>query len=270
MHGSAPETLKDDFQVYNWIWAPHNYDAVVLLTKTFKPWYGLDTVKSLPVVGPLDVVNNGVCNAVHHVSESGKTAKVPVIIGEVGISVDLDEREAYKLSNTTANENIHYVNQNGALDRSMRCLEDNKLSFTLWNYAASNTHEHGDGWNGEDLSLFSRQGQKNKNDIYSGGRALPAAIRPYPLRLSGSLVSYSFNPFDSKRSFELTIKRSQSFPTEHGQTTIIYVPRYQYPSKDFHKHHNGTGTISYSVDEQLLYWHHGKDDIGFFNLELTL
>ena len=38
----------------------------------------------------------------------------------------------------------------------MTALEENFASFTLWNYTADNTNTHGDQWNDEDLSLFSR------------------------------------------------------------------------------------------------------------------
>lgn len=41
----------------------------------------------------------------------------------------------------------------------MGALDKNLLSFTLWNYAANNTNARGDGWNDEDLSLFSRDQQ---------------------------------------------------------------------------------------------------------------
>ena len=41
------------------------------------------------------------------------------------------------------------------LDRSVNAVEENLLSYTLWNYTADNTNAHGDQWNGEDLSTFS-------------------------------------------------------------------------------------------------------------------
>ena len=61
-----------------------------------------------------------------------------------------------------------------ALDRTMRALEANLLSFTLWTYAAGNSNKRGDLWNDEDLSLFSRDQQSAgpDQDLNSGGRAL--------------------------------------------------------------------------------------------------
>ena len=94
-----------------------------------------------------------------------------MLLGETGIAMDLfrDESgvaEAYKNGDFTA--------QILALDRTMRALEANLLSFTLWTYAVGNSNKRGDLWNDEDLSLFSRD-QKSagiKTDLNSGGRAL--------------------------------------------------------------------------------------------------
>ena len=42
-----------------------------------------------------------------------------------------------------------------ALDYSLTALEENLLSFTLWNYTPENNNIRGDKWNDEDLSIFS-------------------------------------------------------------------------------------------------------------------
>ena len=68
-------------------------------------------------------------------------------------------------------------------------MEANLVSCTLWNYTADNSNGRGDQWNGEDLSLFSRDQQKDAADINSGGRALAAGTRP-----PGSLGSVSGHP----------------------------------------------------------------------------
>ena len=49
-----------------------------------------------------------------------------------------------------------YSSQIKALDAAMYALESNMLNFTLWNYCSDNCHQWGDGWNGEDLSIWSR------------------------------------------------------------------------------------------------------------------
>ena len=41
------------------------------------------------------------------------------------------------------------------------------------------------GWNGEDLSIYSAEGRHCPSDLHSGGRALPALVRPYARKVSG-------------------------------------------------------------------------------------
>lgn len=72
-------------------------------------------------------------------------------------------------------------------------------------YEPSNTHEHGDGWNGEDLSLFSYDDMKDDDDLLAdnppdlktlstlGARAPESWCRPYPAEVVGSIESFSFN-----------------------------------------------------------------------------
>lgn len=65
---------------------------------------------------------------------------VPTLIGEIGIPFDLDRNtegvaEAYRTGDFTA--------QIRTLDRTMKALEKNILSFTLWNYAPKNSNQRG-------------------------------------------------------------------------------------------------------------------------------
>jgi hypothetical protein len=113
--------------------------------------------------------------------------------------------------------------QTKALDATMTALEQNFVSFTLWDYTADNTNARGDQWNDEDLSLFSRDQMGGSGSIHDGGRALQAAVRPYPLRIAGEPVSMRF---DIQRTiFEFTFHHDHRInaPTE------IFIPEYQYP-----------------------------------------
>jgi hypothetical protein len=88
----------------------------------------------------------------------GPLGGIPTLIGEFGIPFDLKGKRAYRSGD--------YRDQIRAMDRSMRAMEDNNLSCTLWNYTADNTNERGDKWNGEDLSIFSRDQQTDSADIH--------------------------------------------------------------------------------------------------------
>jgi hypothetical protein len=112
-----------------------------------------------------------------------------------------------------------------ALDNIIRALDNTLVSFTLWNYTPQNNNARGDGWNDEDLSLWSPDQLKQLppgggaptsaagsgrsaggdgdgasdasgdegfgelgrhiNDPYAGGRALPAAVRNFKQRKEG-------------------------------------------------------------------------------------
>lgn len=70
------------------------------------------------------------------------------MMGEFGIPYDLDDKRAYSTGD--------YSQQIRALDASMNANDGtNLLNYTIWCYAPDNDHEHGDLWNGEDLSVFS-------------------------------------------------------------------------------------------------------------------
>lgn len=111
------------------------------------------------------------------------------------------------------------------------------MSYTLWNYTSDNDNKRGDQWNGEDLSIFSISQQKDKSDINSGGRALAAAIRPYPYKIAGKPIEYSFNMGDREFYLKFNSDKTINAPTE------IFVP-------DFHF---GKGFEVWSPKGQLAY-----------------
>ena len=140
---------------------------------------------------------------------------MPVFIGETGIAFDLDHRRAYR--------NGNFTKQIRAMQRSLRAAEDALLGYAIWNYTADNTNRDGDRWNGEDLSIFSRDQQIDPSDINSGGRALEAVIRPYPMATAGHPLGISFDPVSGRFTF---IFRHIDSCTE---PSLIFVPEFQYP-----------------------------------------
>ncbi len=124
-------------------------------------------------------------------------------------------------------------------------------SVTLWNYTADNTNEHGDGWNDEDLSIFSRDQQTGPKDVNSGGRALPALVRPYARATAGAPLRMRFNLRTRRFEFAFRHDPQVDAPTE------IFVPRYQYP-RGFTATASD-GTFEEKPDEQLLLYRHTKD-----------
>ena len=101
-------------------------------------------------------------------------------------------------------------------------MDANLLNCTIWNYSADNTNQRGDLWNDEDLSIFSRD-QQDAADIHSGGRGLPAIVRPYARKIAGEPVRMCFEL--TTKTFELDFRHDPAIiaPTE------IFLPDYQYP-----------------------------------------
>ncbi|MCD6425962.1 MAG: cellulase family glycosylhydrolase, partial [Anaerolineales bacterium] len=152
------------------VYAPHWYDPVVLVMKSFNSWINYDRRKKQFLVGSRRIASSfreQLSRPLVHARE--KMGNVPVLIGEVGIAYDLDNKSAYGDGDFSAQEK--------AFNRTLIALESNLHHFTLWNYTADNTNARGDQWNDEDLSIFSRDQQVDPGDINSGGRALAAVLR---------------------------------------------------------------------------------------------
>ncbi len=196
--------------------AGHWYDGVTLFTKRFRPWFTVDTRTGRPVLGRQRVQR---CFAeqvaeVKRVSEEAMGG-VPTLIGEFGIPFDLEEGRAYRTGD--------FSRQVEALDASIQALEANLVSYTLWNYTADNTNARGDHWNGEDLSIFSRDQQRGTGSIHDGGRALRAALRPHARAVAGEPLFMRYDA--ASRHFEFCFRHN---PAVDGPTEF-YVPRYPYP-----------------------------------------
>jgi hypothetical protein len=196
--------------------APHWYDATVLFLKTFIPWVGLDVFTHQIVLGIGRVQYSFARQLARYKEYSAHyLGNVPTLIGEIGIAYDLNNRRAFRSGN--------FKQQIQAMDRSLRAADDNLLSYTIWNYTPDNDNERGDQWNGEDLSIYSKDQRNNPKDIHSGGRALEAVVRPYPLATAGEPLRLSFDI--NQRVFSYAFKHDPAItaPTE------IFVPDFQYP-----------------------------------------
>jgi hypothetical protein len=200
----------------NIVFAPHWYDGIVLVLKRFRSSLAADFRTGKVIFGSKRIRRS----FADQVASFKRTSEVsfggvPTLIGEFGIPFDLKGGRAYRTGD--------YRDQIRAMDRSMRAMEDNLLSCTLWNYTADNTNARGDMWNGEDLSIFSRDQQTNPADIHSGGRALEAVVRPYPSAVAGEPLSMAFDTQKKIFFFEFRHDPEIEAPTE------IFVPNYQYP-----------------------------------------
>jgi hypothetical protein len=222
------------------VYAPHWYDAYVLVKKEYTPFIGVNSHSRKVVIGPAAIrcsFYEQLATLKRHADE--QLGGVPFVLGEFGIPFDLDEKQAYQSGN--------FSTQVKALQRSMRAVEDNLLNYTQWNYTPDNNNLHGDLWNDEDLSIYSADQRTNPRDINSGGRALEAVVRPYPVAIAGELIKSNFNPYT--RVFKLAFRHDPTItaPTE------IFVPNYQYPHGYSIKVSDGRYEIQRS-SQTLLFW----------------
>ena len=234
----------DSKDAHDIVYAPHWYDPIVLVLKKFNSWINYDRRKKQFLLGPKRITRSfeeQLSRPLVHARE--KMGNVPVLIGEVGIAYDLDNKSAYADGDFSAQEK--------AFDRTLKALEANLHHFTLWNYTADNTNDRGDMWNDEDLSIFSRDQQKNPDDINSGGRALSALLRPYPMATAGKPVAINFDYQTKEFSF-----RFQHDP-EISEPTLIYLPSYQYP--DGCQVEVTDGKYQLNIKGQYLAYWHGED-----------
>jgi hypothetical protein len=202
--------------VPNIVHAAHWYDILTLLTKNFRSFFSVDMRTRKVLLGPGKVTRAFVEQVADLIEVSERQMNnAPTLIGEVGIPFDMKKKAAYHTGN--------FSMQITALDATMRALEANLTSFTLWNYTADNTNLRGDQWNDEDLSIFSRDQQVGSGLIDDGGRALEAALRPYACKIPGVPHRMSFDMKRRDFEFEFTHNPQIDAPLE------IFVPDFQYP-----------------------------------------
>jgi hypothetical protein len=206
--------------------AGHWYDVVTLATKTFNPNFSLDVLTG-------EIATAAEQIQARYERQLGKIARMsesvnggaPTLIGECGIPFDLNGAEAYRAFKAGDRSDATWTPHIIALDLMYNALDTLLINSTQWNYTASNRNDLaiGDGWNQEDLSIFSRDQQTNPADINSGGRALAGFVRPYAKATQGIPRKVKFDRVSG--SFEFVFESDPSA----GGATEIFVPRLQYP-----------------------------------------
>ena len=213
---SAPQQQPPRWEAPGLVHAPHWYDGFVLFLKRYSDWVAVDPRTQKLVFTPWRIRRSFAdqLNELRH-EASEKLGGAPTLIGELGIPFDLAGGRAFRDGDFRA--------QVKAMDRTLRALDDALLSGTLWNYTADNSNARGDLWNGEDLSIFSRDQQSDPADLHSGGRALEAVVRPYARAVAGDPLRMHFDR--RRRVFEFVFRHAPRVPAP----TEIFVPAYQYP-----------------------------------------
>jgi hypothetical protein len=196
---SHPKWGKNDPQ--NVVNAFHWYDGFALFTKHFSRWFTINPVKAAFIFGRKkmlafysECMAKGVRWSAEHMGG------IPTLLGEFGLAFDINKRRAFK--------NGDYGVHEQALSMYYDAVDANLLHSTIWNYTADNTNKTGDGWNDEDLSIFS-EGKE---------RAAGGWKRPYPMATAGIPVSFQWD--HEKGIFNYRFKADSAI----AAPTVIYIP----------------------------------------------
>jgi hypothetical protein len=189
--------------------ASHWYDITVLRTKEFN--YPDATIAA---------VRDGYVMELARIDAAGRTldaSGAPTLIGECGIPFDLADGAAYAAWARGERGPEVWRRQIVAQSLMYDALDRLLLSSTQWNYTASNRNaaDCGDGWNQEDLSIYSSD--------QGGGRAVEGFSRPYARFVAGEPLSMSFDLVSGDFALTFDADPAIDLPTE------IFVPAIQYP-----------------------------------------
>ncbi|AEF86563.1 cytoplasm protein [Treponema primitia ZAS-2] len=180
----------------------HWYDGPTLFTKFFRPWLSIRTDTGKLILGRKKVaayfaeqLSQGVVWAREHMGN------MPCLLGEFGLPFDMNGKRAFK----TGDYHLHEE----ALSMYYDAIDKNLLHALIWNYTADNTHENGDGWNGEDLSIYSE----------GKGRAVAGWLRPYPMATAGEPLEFTWDRKKGKFRYRFQADPAIGAPTE------IFAPK---------------------------------------------
>jgi hypothetical protein len=194
-----PSWTKDDppgaINAFHW------YDGPALFTKFFRPWFSFRTDTGRIILGRRKVAayfSEQLARGIAWAKE--KMENMPCLLGEFGLPFDMNGKSAFR----TGDYRLHEE----AISMYYDAIDKNLLHAIIWNYSSDNTHEDGDGWNGEDLSIFS-QGE---------GRAMGGWQRPYPMATAGEVLEICW---DRKQGlFRFCFRADPEIPAP----TEIYAP----------------------------------------------
>jgi hypothetical protein len=220
--------------------AGHWYDYFTVFTRWFWPFLNMDIAARKMVFGRKQIHKMFRAQlAALKQSSLERMGGAPTLVGEFGTPFNMPLKLNYRLN--------WFGMQEWALDANFQALEANLLSATLWNYTADHHNGAGDRWNGEDFSIFSRDQQRQPDDLDSGGRALRAVVRPYPCRTAGEPLEMAFDY--RRRHFTFTFRHD---PTIH-MPTEIFIPALHFGQE----YHVAVSDGTYEKDpanQRLTYW----------------
>jgi hypothetical protein len=191
--------------------ASHWYDVALLLGKHFDRDADAKSRERLKNRYGLELA---------YIKSIGERLKMPTLIGEFGTPYDLDDGDSFsRWANGERGDHV-WAAQADALEMMYETMDLLLLSSTQWNYSASNRNDLriGDGWNQEDLSIFSRD-QQQAGDATDGGRGIHGFCRPYVRYAQGVLKHMQYMRREQRFTATISVDAGIAAPTE------IFVPK---------------------------------------------
>ena len=207
--------------------ASHWYDVGTLFRKRFDPNNAYDPISKQSATSPEACRARFIRQLALHAAHADRIpGGAPTLIGEFGVPFDLNDAESYEAWSRGERGPGVFARQVAFLSLVFDALDHLGLHSTLWNYTAANSNDPaiGDGWNQEDLSIFSIDQQEDRDDLDSGGRAIEGFCRPYARHVQGRLRKVSFDRCTGTFDLEFDADPGIGAPTE------VFVPRRQFPN----------------------------------------
>jgi len=159
-----PPTLDETDLRGRACYSAHYYDGLTLVSRHWN-WFNADALGLLR--GKYKFMFEAVKIGEHDIRKSLQEqlsmlkqdtdiiGPYPTLIGEIGTPFDMDAKRSYGY--TDDGEYFgDYSNQQKALDASLNAADGpNCINWTVWTYCPDHSHQWSDGWNMEDLSLWS-------------------------------------------------------------------------------------------------------------------
>ncbi|KAI5806213.1 glycoside hydrolase superfamily [Geopyxis carbonaria] len=291
-----PPVIKGTEDVHDrMVYAPHYYDGITLMTKKWNRVWNIDVLGVLRgrYLSPAfaikigeTAIRNCLRDQLSAIKQEGldNIGATPCVFTEIGIPYDMDDKYAYKTGD--------FISQIRAMDANHFALEGAQAGFALWVYTTANDHRWGDQWNGEDLSIFSRddrapadssaapatpagaavdpeslkralshstmstdRGDTDDVDEIQPTRAAEAFVRPSPVYTAGTIIASGFDL--AKTTF--TLKLAAQRATDEAAPTELFVPPFHFPKDDTQVEVSG-GKWEYDADRSVLRWWHNEGE----------
>lgn len=206
--------------------ASHWYDLGALITKRFAPDRTYDTIQRSPIEGA-EAIRAFYARQLERLRDWGDNLNggAPSLVGECGIAYDMNEAAAYRAWADGDRTQEPWQAQVAALSLMYDALDDLGLHSTQWNYTVTNRNDPmiGDGWNQEDLSIWSADQATDPGDPDSGGRAVAGFCRPHAHAVQGTPLSQRFDMVNGLYELRFEADTGIAAPTE------LYLPAIHYP-----------------------------------------